>query len=154
LIERMDLTHKPLILSTGMSTLGEITLALSAMRKSWNSILLHCCSGYPSKDSDLNLRCIPSLYREYQGLIGYSGHEIGLATTLAAVAMGACMVERHFTLDRSMWGSDQSASIEPHAMARLVRDIRAIESAMGDGVKRVLPCEEAARAKLRRVQHV
>lgn len=114
-------------------------------------VLLHCCSTYPSSDSALNLRCIPAMRGRYDVLTGYSGHERGIATTVAAVALGACIVERHLTLDRTMYGSDQAASLEPGAFARMVRDIRAVEAALGDGEKRVMPGEEAALKKMRRV---
>jgi sialic acid synthase SpsE len=113
-------------------------------------VLLHCTSAYPSKVEEINLRVIPWLVERYDVPVGYSGHEVGLATTLGAVTLGACLVERHFTLDRAMWGSDQAASVEPHGLARLVKDIRAIELALGDGVKRVYDSELAARTKLRR----
>ena len=83
--------------------------------------------------------------------VGYSGHEVGLATTVAAVALGACMIERHITLDRAMWGSDQAASVEPQGFSRLVRDVHAIEQAVGDGIKRVYDSEVPIRQKLRRV---
>lgn len=90
--------------------------------------------------------------RERYGVpVGYSGHEIGLATSVTAAALGACMVERHITLDRAMWGSDQAASVEPHGFARLIRDIRVLPAAMGDGVKRVYDSEVPVRQKLRRV---
>lgn len=145
-------TGTPIILSTGMSTLDQIDAAVAVVRdEGVPFMLMHCVSTYPAEDRDLNLRCIPMLKHRYGCPVGYSGHERGLATTLAAVAMGACAVERHITLDRTMWGSDQAASIEPHALCRLVRDIRAIESAMGDGIKRVLDAEQAICQKLRRV---
>lgn len=145
-------TGRPVIMSTGMSRLEQIDCAVeTAMQHGSKLVLLHCVSTYPSLDSQLNLNCIDTLRQRYGVPVGYSGHEHGLATTLAAVALGACMVERHITLDRSMWGSDQAASLEPHAFLRLVRDIRAIESAMGDGQKRVLPEEVPIAAKLRRV---
>lgn len=145
-------TGKPIIMSTGMSTLEQIDEAVNIIQRCGDQlILMHCVSTYPSDNSQLNLRCIESLRQRYGVPVGYSGHEHGLATTVAAVAMGACMVERHLTLDRSLWGSDQSASIEPHAFKRLVRDIRAVESALGDGVKQVLPEEVTIAAKLRRV---
>ena len=114
-------------------------------------MLLHCTSTYPSKLEELNLRAISALRERYGVPVGYSGHEVGLATTVAAVVMGACLVERHITLDRAMWGSDQAASVEPHGFARMVRDIRAIETALGDGVKKVYPSELPIRDKLRRV---
>ena len=95
---------------------------------------------------------IQTLQREFLCPVGYSGHEVGLQTTCAAVALGACLVERHITLDRAMWGRDQAASVEPGGLVRLVRDIRVIEQAMGDGVKQIYDSEKAARAKLRRVK--
>ena len=143
-------TGRPLISSTGMSTMEEIRRAVDIMGED-NLVLLHCTSTYPSKPEELNLRVIETLRRELDCPIGYSGHEVGLQTSLAAVALGACVVERHITLDRAMWGSDQAASIEPHGFARLVRDIRVIERAMGDGVKKVYESELPIREKLRRV---
>jgi N-acetylneuraminate synthase len=113
-------------------------------------VLLHCTSAYPSSVEELNLNVIPWLADRYDVPVGYSGHEVGLATTIAAVALGARVVERHLTLDRAMWGSDQAASMEPHGMARLVKDIRAIERAMGDGVKRIYDSELPVRRKLQR----
>ncbi len=142
-------TGRPVILSTGMSDLAELASAVQVLGRE-QLIICQCTSTYPAKDSELGLRCIQTLRELYDVPVGYSGHEIGLATTVAAVALGACMVERHITLDRAMWGSDQAASIEPHALRRLVRDIRAIESAFGDGVKRVWDSELPIRQKLRR----
>lgn len=113
-------------------------------------LLAHATSTYPCKPEELNLRMIPVLAAEFGVPVGYSGHEVGLQTTHAAVALGACFVERHITLDRAMWGSDQAASVEPWGFMRLVRDIRAIEKALGDGVKRVYDSELSSRAKLRR----
>lgn len=150
LIEHTAAYGKPLILSTGMSTMSQIESALVACGKC-DIALLHCVSTYPSKNDDLNLRCIRLLSDQFGRVVGYSGHEQGLATSVAAVALGAKIIERHFTLDRTLFGSDQAASIEPAGMARLVRDIRAVEEAMGDGVKRVLPDEEVIAKKLRRV---
>lgn len=141
---------RPIILSTGMSTMGQIGHAVDVLG-SEDLVLLHCTSTYPSKVEELNLRMIETLREEFDCPVGYSGHEVGLASTLAAVALGACMVERHITLDRAMWGSDQAASVEPQGFMRLVRDIRAIEAAMGDGVKRVYESEVPIMAKLRRV---
>jgi N-acetylneuraminate synthase len=115
-------------------------------------VILHCTSTYPSKPEELNLRAIRTLAKEFPNHpIGYSGHEVGLQTSVAAVALGACVVERHITMDRAMWGSDQSASVEPQGFQRMVRDIRAVEAAMGDGVKRVYEGERPIIAKLRRV---
>lgn len=149
LLRKIKSTGKPLIMSTGMSTWEEITEAVDVFGTD-NLILAHATSTYPCKPEELNLRMIHTLQKAYPTVpIGYSGHETGLATTLAAVAIGATFVERHFTLDRSWWGSDQSASVEPQGMAKLVSDIRDVQTALGDGVKRVYPSEEGPRAKLR-----
>lgn len=138
-----------LVLSTGMSTWTEIRTAINTVRGE-NPIVMHCTSTYPCPPAELNLRVMSALRTEFSGLeIGYSGHEVGLATTIAAVALGAMMVERHFTLDRSWWGTDQAASVEPAGLRRLVKDIRNVELALGDGVKIVYPSEEPIRAKLR-----
>lgn len=144
-------TGRPLVLSTGMSTMDEIREAVAALEEA-PLVLTHSTSTYPCPPEELNLRMIHTLAREFGVPVGYSGHEVGLQTTLAAVALGACYVERHITLDRAMWGSDQAASVEPHGFARLVRDIRVIERAMGDGVKQVYPSERASREKLRRIK--
>jgi len=143
-------TGKPILLSTGMSTYPEVDHAVDVLGKE-NLILIHTCSCYPSNYSELNLRVIPELRKRYGVLVGYSGHETGIPTSVAAVALGACVVERHITLDRSMWGSDQSASLEPSGITRLARDVRLIETSMGDGVKRVEEREIAVMKKLRRV---
>ncbi|MEU9034224.1 N-acetylneuraminate synthase family protein [Streptomyces sp. NPDC048352] len=145
-------TGKTVILSTGMSTPQQIRHAVEVLGSA-NVVLLHATSTYPAKAEELNLRVINTLQEEYPNVpIGYSGHETGLQTTVAAVALGACAVERHITLDRAMWGSDQAASVEPGGLARLVRDIRTIETALGDGVKRVYASELGPMKKLRRVQ--
>lgn len=145
-------TGKPLIISTGMSTMGEIQYAVD-MIGSENLLIAHSTSTYPCPPEQLNLKMIGTLKRHYPHVpIGYSGHETGLATTWAAVTLGATFVERHITLDRAMWGSDQAASVEVGGLIRLVQNIRDIERALGDGVKRVYPEEEKQRAKLRRVR--
>jgi len=152
LLAKMKATGKPLIISTGMSTIKEIVDAVEAIGTD-NLLIAHSTSSYPCPLEELNLRMIHTLQALFpNNLIGYSGHETGLATTVAAVAMGACFVERHFTLDRAMWGSDQAASVEPTGMHRLVKDIRAIEEAIGDGEKRVYASEMSSRKKLRRVR--
>ena len=143
-------TGRPLIASTGMSTLEQIDHSVEVLGRR-DLVLLHTTSTYPSEVAELNLRAIPRLVERYGIPIGYSGHEVGLYTTLAAVVLGACVVERHITLDRAMWGSDQAASVEPQGFARLVRDIRAVEAALGDGVKKVYPSEVPIMQKLRRV---
>ena len=140
----------PVIVSTGMSTQEEMDTAVARMELS-RTLLAHTTSTYPCPPEELNLRMIPNLRRRYECPIGYSGHEVGLQTTLAAVTLGASFVERHITLDRAMWGSDQAASLEPQGIARLVRDIRVIEKAMGDGIKRVFPGEIGPRKRLRYV---
>ena len=140
-----------MIMSTGMSSLEQIRHAVDALGKD-DVVLMHCTSTYPTKPEELNLRVIQSLQREFGCPVGYSGHEVGLQTTVAALVLGACIIERHITLDRTMWGSDQAASVEPHGFARLVRDIRIIEMALGDGVKRVYPDEVRIMNKLRRVR--
>jgi N-acetylneuraminate synthase len=150
LLRHLRSKGRPLLLSTGMSSPAQIDEAMVALGRD-DLVLLHCTSTYPSNVSELNLRVIPWLARRYDVPVGYSGHEVGLATTLAAVALGACLVERHLTLDRAMWGSDQAASVEPLGMARLVRDIKAIRAALGDGVKRIYDSEFTALNKLRRV---
>lgn len=144
-------TGKALILSTGMSTMKQISEAVGILGTN-NLILAHCTSTYPCPVEDLNLRVIDTLRREFPCPIGYSGHEVGLPTTPAAVVLGVCYVERHITLDRSMWGSDQGASVEPGGFERLVKYIRVIEQAMGDGVKRIYDSEIQAMDRLRKVK--
>ncbi|MCS6903974.1 MAG: N-acetylneuraminate synthase family protein [Bacteroidia bacterium] len=149
LLRKMKSTGKPLILSTGMSTQEEINSAVTAIGEE-NLLLAHSTSTYPCPPHELNLRMIQTLEHLFPNIpIGYSGHETGLATTIAAVALGACFVERHFTLDRAMWGSDQAASVEPTGMEKLVRDIRDIEVALGDGIKKVYESELSAMKRLR-----
>ena len=144
-------TGKPVILSTGMSTIDQVDAAVEALEGSPLAVL-HATSTYPLPPEEANLRMITTLGDRYPGVpVGYSGHERGLQISLAAVALGATVVERHITLDRTMWGSDHSASLEPTGFEHLVRDIRIIGEAMGDGVKRVYPGELAPQAKLRRV---
>lgn len=143
-------TERPLVISTGMSTLEQIDHAVEVLGTK-DLILMHTTSTYPSKLEELNLRVIQTLKERYKVPVGYSGHEVGLPTSVAASTLGACMIERHITLDRAMWGSDQAASVEPNGFARLVRDVRSLETAMGDGVKRVYASEEPIIAKLRRV---
>jgi N-acetylneuraminate synthase len=151
LLECMARTGKPIILSTGMSTMDEIRHAVSRIPHR-QLMLMHATSAYPCSPDELNLRMIATLGDKFPDVpVGYSGHETGLQTTVAAVALGATLVERHITLDRAMWGSDQAASLEPGGLQRLVRDIRIVERALGDGVKRVYDSELAPRAKLRRV---
>jgi len=141
---------KPIILSTGMSDLPMINHAVEVLGKD-ELVIAHCTSTYPSKSEELNLQCIKTLKEKFKEVpIGYSGHETGLATTVAAAVLGACVVERHITLDRSMWGSDQAASVEPQGMRTLVQNIREIEKAMGDGEVKIYESEIPIMQKLRR----
>ena len=144
-------TGRPILLSTGMSTLDEVDAAVEVLGRD-QLVLMHCTSTYPSEPGELNLRAIPALAERYGVPVGYSGHEVGLAATVGAAALGAAVIERHLTLDRAMWGSDQAASVEPHGFARLVKDVIAVERALGDGVKRVYDSELPALRKLRRVR--
>jgi len=151
LIRKARATGKPLILSTGMSTIEQIRQGVKIAGED-NLVLMHCTSTYPCEPEELNLRMVESLRREFPNIpIGYSGHEVGLVPTSVAVALGACMVERHLTLDRAMWGSDQAASVEPGGFERLVKYIRVSEAALGDGVKKVYPSEMSSMKKLRRL---
>jgi N-acetylneuraminate synthase len=152
LLRKMKGTGRPLIISTGMSSMDEIDMAVGALG-SHNLLIAHSTSAYPCAIAELNLRMIHTLQHRYpESIIGYSGHETGLAPTQAAVALGACFLERHITLDRAMWGTDQAASLEMVGLERLVRDVRDIELAMGDGIKKVYDSELSPRKKLRRVQ--
>ncbi len=140
---------RPLIISTGMSTLEQVDHAVEVLGKK-DLVILHSCSTYPADYSELNLKVIPFFRERYGVPIGYSGHETGLASSVAAFAMGACAVERHITLERAMWGSDHAASLGTSGVIRLVRDIRLVEISMGDGVKRVSEREVPIMKKLRR----
>jgi N-acetylneuraminate synthase len=142
---------KPIILSTGMSTIEEIDHAVEVLGRE-ELILLHACSAYPAHYHELNLRAIPTLRNRYQVPVGYSGHETGLPATVASVALGACCIERHITLDRAMWGSDQAASLEPNGIGKVVSYVRIVENSLGDGVKRVVEREQEVIKKLRRVR--
>jgi N-acetylneuraminate synthase len=142
--------NRPVIVSTGMSTIEQIDHAVEVLGTD-NLVLMHTTSTYPSQLEELNLKAIHTLSERYGVPVGYSGHEVGLPTSVAAAVMGACMIERHITLDRAMWGSDQAASVEPQGFVKLVRDIHAIEKATGDGVKRVYESEVPVMNKLRRV---
>lgn len=150
LLRHTRATGKPLLLSTGMSTLEQVDHAVEILGKQ-DLILLHACSTYPAYYEELNLKVIQTLKDRYEVPVGYSGHETGLPSSLISVAMGACIVERHITQDRSMWGSDQAASLEPNGIGRLASYIRLAERSMGDGVKRVLERERPIIHKLRRV---
>ena len=153
LLRHTRATRRPIILSTGMSTLEQIDHAVEVLGTD-DLILLHACSTYPAYYNELNLRAIPLMRERYGVPVGYSGHETGIASTVAATVLGACCVERHITMDRSMWGSDHAASLEPNGISRVVRDIRLVEQSMGDGLKRVYEREQPIIKKLRRVDVV
>jgi N-acetylneuraminate synthase len=150
LLRHIRATGKPVILSTGMSTLAQVDHAVEVLGRE-QLVLLHATSTYPATYEELNLKVIPALAERFKVPVGYSGHETGIASSVAAVALGATMVERHLTLDRAMWGSDQAASLEPNGMHRLIRDIRLVETSFGDGQKRLLDREKPIMEKLRRV---
>ncbi len=152
LLKKHKNLNKPVMMSTGMSTMEQIEAAVNFFGKD-NLMLAHATSSYPCRNEELNLRMIETLRRKYPDIpIGYSGHEVGLAPTWAAVALGASFVERHITLDRAMWGTDQAASVEMGGLQRLVSNIRDIEIALGDGIKKVYESEKGQIAKLRRVK--
>ncbi|MBN1447490.1 MAG: N-acetylneuraminate synthase family protein [Bacteroidetes bacterium] len=152
LLAHMKATGKPLMISTGMSSMEEIETAVRLLGTD-NLLIAHSTSAYPCDVNELNLRMLNTLMQKYPDTpIGYSGHETGLAPTWASVAMGATFIERHITLDRAMWGSDHAASVEIGGLYRLVANIRDIEKSLGDGVKRVYESELGPRKKLRRVQ--
>lgn len=146
-------TGRPIILSTGMSAMEQIRSAVNLLGTN-DLILTHCTSTYPCPPEELNLNMIQTLLQTFDCPIGYSGHEVGLATTVAAVALGAGYVERHITLDRAMWGSDQAASVEPSGLSRLVKYVRVLETALGDGIKRVYDSERPIMQKLRRIDTI
>lgn len=145
----------PIIAATGMSTFDQVLAAVKTLHPSWDNspplALLACTAAYPAKPEDLHLRRIKTLRDFFAVPVGWSGHEVGVYTSVAAVALGACIVERHLTLDRSMWGSDHAASLEPKGFKKMVEEIRTLELALGLGVLTPLPCEAAAAAKLRKV---
>ncbi len=152
LMKRLNSTGRPVILSTGMSTTDQIRSAVKLLDMN-NLIICHTTSAYPCDPEELNLRMVETLRKEYSCPIGYSGHEVGLIPSAVAVALGACVVERHITLDRAMWGSDQAASVEPGGFERLVKYIRVTEQSLGDGVKKVYESEIPSMKKLRRVNN-
>jgi N-acetylneuraminate synthase len=150
LLRHVRKTGRPLVISTGMSTMEQIRAAVKVVGTA-NLVIMHCTSTYPCEPEELNLRMIRTLREEFACPIGYSGHEVGLVPPQVAVALGACMIERHLTLDRAMWGSDQAASVEPSGFERLVKYVRTAEASLGDGVKRVYESEKSSLKKLRRV---
>ncbi len=150
LLRRLQRTGRVVILSTGMSTMDQIRTAVPLLDME-RLIITHTTSAYPCDPDELNLRVIEMLAKEFPCPIGYSGHEVGLIPSVVSVALGACLVERHITLDRAMWGSDQAASVEPGGFERMVKYIRVTEQALGDGQKRVYESELPSMKKLRRV---
>jgi len=150
LLRHVRSTGRPIILSTGMSTMDQIQEAVDVLGTE-DLLIAHSTSTYPCDPEELNLRMIQTLRANFDCPIGYSGHEVGLVPSAVAVALGACMVERHITLDRAMWGSDQAASVEPGGFMKLVKYIRVTEQALGDGVKKVYESELPSLKKLRRV---
>jgi len=152
LLEMVAREKRYTFISTGMSTLEEIEKAVQIFHDAKCPFeLMHCNATYPMKDEDANLLVIPQLSKRFGCKVGYSGHEVGLITTCAAVALGATTVERHITLDRAMYGSDQAASVEVMGFHRLVDYIRTIEKALGNGVKKISPEEESIKNKLRKI---
>lgn len=150
LLKELKKTNKPIIISTGMSTEKQIQKAVKIVSQK-NLSILHCNSSYPAQNHQLNLKYIEKLKTTYKkSVIGYSGHEMNLSSSVAAVVLGAKIIERHITLDKSMWGTDQQASIEPIGFARLIRDVRNVESSLGKPVKIVYPEEEIIMSKLRK----
>jgi N-acetylneuraminate synthase len=149
LLRALKETGKPVILSTGMSTMGEIRQAVEILGED-NLLICHTTSSYPCPPEELNLKMIQTLRENFNCPIGYSGHEVGLVPSALAVALGASLVERHVTLDRAMWGSDQAASVEPQGVRTLVKYIRVTEKSLGDGKKQVYESEQSSLQKLRR----
>jgi len=151
LLRHIKSKKKPIILSTGMSTIKQIKHAVKVLGNN-NLIILHCTSTYPSDLKELNLNVIPWMKKTFNCPIGYSGHEANLAASLMTAVLGACIIEKHITLDRAMWGSDQAASIGPNGLNRMVRDIKLVSICLGDGKKRVWESEKPILDKLRKVK--
>jgi sialic acid synthase len=150
LIEAVCKTGKPIIISTGMSSTEEIDIAMDLIRRYTDKVvLLQCVSSYPVEDDDVNLMAIPFLKKRYDCPVGYSGHERGVVICVASIPLGACVIERHFTLDRTMKGPDHAASVEPTGMSLIVRRAKYIFKALGAEQKIVLDCELKNRAKFR-----
>ena len=153
LIKESTKTGKKVIISTGMSTIEEVDVAVDAIKEinsNASYAILHCNSTYPAPNDELNLKCIQTLKDRYKCEVGYSGHEFGLTTTIASICLGATIIERHITLDRTMWGTDQMCSVEPQGLIKLVRGVKELNNALGDGVKVVTETEKPIRDKLRK----
>jgi len=153
LLKKIRSMGKPVILSTGMSEISEIDKAIQYFDKD-NLLIMHCVSQYPVTPENINLKAMQTLRERYGVPVGYSGHELDVFISAVAVGMGACAVERHFTLDRKMWGSDHKASIEPNEMKEMIINIRLVEQALGNPMPRCLPVEEPVKIKLRRVDNL
>lgn len=150
LITSVSKKGKPIFMSTGMSTIEEVDQSVNLIRENNDQLaLLHCVSAYPTEDQDIHLRVIPFLKDRYQCPVGYSGHERGVVICVASVPLGACIIERHFTLDRTMKGPDHASSVEPAGMKLIVNRSKYIHVAMGNAEKRVLDCERNNRKKFR-----
>lgn len=152
LLKHTKAKGKPILLSTGMSTTEEIDHAVDILGND-NLVIYHCTSTYPTDNSEANLNTIITFREKFDVPIGYSGHERGLTPSVVASAFGACSVERHITLDRTMWGTDHAASLEPEGLFRMVRDIRQVPGMLGDGKKVVYKSELPIIDKLRRVKN-
>ena len=153
LIKKTTETGKKIIISTGMSTMEEVDAAVHTIKNvntNADFAVLHCNSSYPAPNDELNLRCIETLKDKYNCEVGYSGHEFGLTTTIASICLGSTIIERHITLDRTMWGTDQMCSVEPQGLIKLVRGIRELNNALGDGIKVVTETEKPIKDKLRK----
>jgi N,N'-diacetyllegionaminate synthase len=153
-LEHIGKIGKPIILSTGMSTLNEIKIALEILQKAGTSksliTVLHCTTSYPVPMSDVNLLAMKTIKDEFEVKVGYSDHTLGIEIPIAAVALGASVVEKHFTLDRNLPGPDHQASLEPNELQEMIKTIRNIEQAMGDGIKKVMPSEAENRNIVRK----
>lgn len=149
-LTKIKKTNKPVLLSTGMSTMEEIRHAVKLLGEE-NLVLFHCTSTYPNLHNEINLRVIEKLKEEFACPVGYSGHEKGLLPSVLSVQLGASSVERHITVDRTLWGSDQAASLEPEGLRRMVRDIREVKTILGDGEKVVYDSEIPIKKKLRKL---
>jgi len=153
LIKKTTETGKKIIISTGMSTLDEVDAAVNTIKETnanASFAVLHCNSTYPAPNNELNLNCIRTLQDRYNCEVGYSGHEFGLTTTIASICLGASIIERHITIDRTMWGTDQMCSVEPQGLIKLVRGVKELQGALGDGKKVVTETEKPIRDKLRK----
>ncbi len=150
LLKELKKTRKPIIISTGMSTPKQIDKCVKYLGQN-NLCIMHCTSSYPALTTELNLRYIEKLKKKFKiAVIGYSGHETNLSSTVAAYVLGAKIIERHITLDRSMWGTDQKSSIEPLGFARLIRDLNVVDQSLGDGIKKIYKSEIPIMNKLRK----